>query len=178
MQFRSKTQKFIFLSLLAATAIVLSYMERMIPFPFFLPGMKLGLANIITLSALYYYDFKDVLVVVLVRVFVTFLIVGQAMSLIYSLSGGVLSLLGMYLLIKFASKWVSPIGVSIFGAFLHNVAQLIVLAIIMNSVSISINYGPYILLTSIGTGFFVGITSNIFIERIFPEVMRNNHIGS
>jgi len=82
MQFRSKTQKFIFLSLLAATAIVLSYMERMIPFPFFLPGMKLGLANIITLSALYYYDFKDVLVVVLVRVFVTFLIVGQAMSLI------------------------------------------------------------------------------------------------
>jgi len=176
MQFRSKTQKIIFLSLLAATAIVLSYMERMIPLPFFLPGMKLGLANIITLSALYYYKFKDVLVVVVVRVFVTFLIVGQTMSLIYSLSGGVLSLLGMYLLVKYTSKWVTPIGVSIFGAFLHNVAQLIVLALVMNSISISINYGPYILLTSIGTGIFVGLTSKIFIDRIFSEVMRMNNV--
>jgi len=176
MQFRSKTQKIIFLSLLAATAIVLSYMERMIPLPFFLPGMKLGLANIITLSALYYYKFKDVLVVVVVRVFVTFLIVGQTMSLIYSLSGGVLSLLGMYLLVKYAHRWVTPIGVSIFGAFLHNVAQLIILALVMNSISISINYGPYILLTSIGTGIFVGLTSKVFIDRIFSEVMRMNNV--
>lgn len=176
MQFRSKTQKLLFLSLLAATAIVLSYMERMIPLPFFLPGMKLGLANIITLSALYYYSFKDVLMVVVVRAFVMFLIVGQTMSLIYSLSGGVISLVGMYLLIKCANKWVSPIGVSILGAFLHNLVQLIVLAFLMSSISISINYGPYILLTSIATGIFVGITANIFIDRIFSEVMRMNYV--
>lgn len=155
MQFRSKTQKMAFLSLIAAIAIVLSYVERLIPSPLPLPGMKLGLANIMTLSALYYFKFKDVLTIVLIRVLVVFLILGQAMSLLYSFAGGMLSLIGMFLMLNSFKKFVSPIGVSIFGSFLHNVAQLLVLAVVMKSISISINYAPFILLTSIGTGFLL-----------------------
>lgn len=166
MRYRSKTQRLVLISLIAAAAIVLSYFERFIPLPVNLPGMKLGLANIMTVSALFYFNKKEVLMMVIIRVFVTSLIIGSVMSFAYSLAGGILSFLGMAFLYKYFLKWLSTIGISVMGAFLHNVAQLAVLAVVAKSLSVSLSYGPIIIFTSLATGVFVGIASFFFIEKI------------
>ena len=103
MQLRSRTQKLVFLSLLTSMAIVLSYFERFFPLPWNVPGMKLGLANVITVSALYFFRKKEVLALVLIRVFLTALLVGSLMSMMYSLAGGLLSFLGMAILLPSVS---------------------------------------------------------------------------
>lgn len=102
------------------------------------------------------------------------MILGNVMGFIYSLAGGLLSFLGMALLIQYFEKWVTPIGVSILGAFLHNVAQLSVLAIIMHSVTIPISYSPIIIFTSIATGFFVGLTANVLKDSILNQYIAGN----
>lgn len=166
MEFRSRTQKMLFIALVSSLAVVLGYFERFIPVPGFIPGMKLGLANIMTVAAFYYFNEKDVFTIVLIRVFVTLLILGNVMGFIYSLAGGVLSFAGMAVLLRFFSRWVSPMGVSVFGAFLHNVAQLTVLGIVMRSVNIPISYSPIILSASLATGFFVGLTADRLKDNI------------
>lgn len=171
MQFRSRTQKMLFIAIISSIAVVLSYFERFIPLPVFVPGMKLGLANTMTVAALYYFNKKDVFTIVIIRVFVSLLILGNVMGFIYSLAGGLLSFIGMSLLLRFFQNWVSPIGVSVLGAFLHNVAQLTVLAIVMNSINVSISYSPIIIFTSLATGFFVGLTAELLKNNILNQFM-------
>ncbi len=166
MQFRSKTQRLVLLGLLISMAIVLGYFERFIPLPWNVPGMKLGLANIITLSAFYFFNKKSVFALVVIRVIMTSLLVGSMMSFFYSMMGGLLSFLGMAVLHHWFSKSVSPIGISILGALLHNLGQLFVLAIVSQKVSIAISYAPLIMITAIATGIFVGVASIFFIKSV------------
>jgi len=166
MQLRSRTQKLVFLGLLTSMAIVLSYFERFIPLPLNVPGMKLGLANVITLSCFYYFSKREVFALVIVRVFLTALLVGSMMSFLYSLAGGVLSFLGMALIHYFFSKQISQIGISIVGAVLHNVGQLMVLTLTSGRITIALSYSPLILVSGIATGIFVGYASIYFVKSI------------
>ncbi len=161
----SKTRMLVFLSVLVAQGMILSFIESMLPIPFIAPGAKLGLANIITLAAIYLLTFKQASAVVLLRVLLTATTFGSLSSFLYSFSGGVLSLLVMAAILKVFKGEISLIGVSIAGAVAHNLGQLFVAAIIIHNVLI-LTYLPILLIVAIPTGLFVGIVAKILINYL------------
>mgnify|MGYP006278527403 CR=1 FL=1 len=163
----TRTHKIVIISLLVAQALVLHLVERMIPINFQVPGMRLGLANIITLVSLYLFGFKETLLVVILRTTMANLLGGSPSGFLFSLVGGLLSFFIMYFIKKLADKKISVIGLSIVGAVFHNVGQILVAAFIIHNINIII-YLPVLMISSIATGFFVGITVKYilgFLER-------------
>jgi heptaprenyl diphosphate synthase len=157
-----RTQKMTFISVLVAQALVLYILERSIPVPFIAPGAKLGLSNIITVVSLYSLSLKDTFAVIVLRVLLSTLVGGSVSSLLYSIAGGLLSLITMYAMKKLGKNNVSIIGVSIVGAFFHNVGQVIIAGLIIHNINI-ILYLPILTVAGMGTGFFVGITSSYLL---------------
>lgn len=131
----TKIKKITLLGLLSALAMVLSYVEMLLP-PIVtsIPGIKVGLPNIITVFLLYKFSFKDAFLVSLVRILMVSLLFGNIFTLSYSLAGGILSLLLMYLLKK--TNLFSSIGVSIAGGVAHNIGQICVAILITNTLQI------------------------------------------
>lgn len=163
-----KTRRMTLISLLVAQGLVLHVVEGMLPIPFIAPGARLGLTNIITLMALYILDFNEVLLVVVLRVLLATLIAGNMSSFMYSIVGGILSFLSMYILKKIGKENVSIIGVSVIGAIFHNIGQVIVAGLIINNAMI-ISYLPILLIAAIGTGVFIGVTGKFllpFLNRL------------
>ncbi|MCF6460587.1 Gx transporter family protein [Clostridium sp. Cult3] len=163
-------KKLIFLSLLVSIGLALSIIESMMPVPFVAPGAKLGLSNMVILITLVLFGFKEALTVGILKSIIFTLAVGSVSSLFYSLSGSLLSCLTMYVVYKNFSKVFSLIGVSIFGAIAHNFAQVSVASIMMNNIRI-FSYLPILLLTSLFTGYFVGLTS-IFITKNLKKTFK------
>lgn len=146
-----------------ALALIFSYVETLIPIQFGIPGVKLGLANLVIVIALYKMSVKEAYVLSVVRVVLAGFIFGNLFSIIYSLSGGLLSLTVMALLKK-TDKF-SLIGVSIAGGVFHNVGQLIMAALVLESLSIGY-YFPVLLLSGIITGTLIGIVSGEMLKRL------------
>lgn len=161
----SKNEKMVYLSLLVAQALILGMVERMLPVPFICPGAKLGLANIITVIALYRFDFTEALTIVILRVVLLAAFGGSVSSFLYSLSGGLLSLLAMYLTMKLFGNYVSTIGVSVIGGIFHNIGQIIVASLVVQNIHM-LFYFPILIITGIGTGIFVGITSRMLLSHL------------
>ena len=141
-------------AILIAMALGLSYIERFIPLQLMipLPGVKLGLANVVTLVSLYLLGWKQTLPIVLIRcVLGSFF--GSLTGLLFSLTGGILSLAVMSLFNKLPTF--SIYGISIFGAAAHNIGQILAAMMLMNSVLVG-TYLPYLLLIGIGTGMATG----------------------
>lgn len=163
----NRNRKMVFIALLVAQAIVLNIIERMIPVPFISPGAKLGLANIITVVAIYMLTFKDALLIVILRTTMASLLVGTGFSFFYSISGGLLSLIAMYITYRIGKKYISIIGVSIIGAVFHNIGQIIIATLVVQNIKIAA-YLPVLLIAGIGTGIFVGITAKqliVYLKR-------------
>jgi heptaprenyl diphosphate synthase len=175
--YMKKTQKLTFISVLVAQALILYLVERMLPIPFIAPGAKLGLSNIITVVCLYLFNFKDAFTVITLRVILSTLFGGSLSSFLYSISGGLLSLIAMYLIKRLGKDYISIIGVSITGAFFHNVGQIIMAAIIISNIKIVV-YLPILSIAGIGTGFFVGITARylmLYVKKLpFYSAINNN----
>lgn len=154
----SRITKIAFLGLLAALSIVLSYVEMLLP-PIYpsIPGIKVGLTNIISLILIYKFSVKDTVAVTIIRLITVCLLFGNFMTLIYSLVGAFLSVLVMLLLKK--SKLFSTLGVSIAGAVSHNLGQIIVAILIMQTVQIGY-YMIVLLITGTLAGTVVGIAAN------------------
>lgn len=152
-----------YLGLFAAMAILFGYIELLIPFHFGTPGVKLGLANIMTVLVLYLFGSSAATAIMLVRVLTTGILFGNAYGILYSLAGGILSLLGMSLLRK--CKKISMVGVSILGGILHNIGQLFIAAFVVKELRI-IYYAPALIIAGTLTGFFIGITANLIYSRI------------
>jgi heptaprenyl diphosphate synthase len=152
----NKTRRFTQLALFVSMAMVLSYMERFIPILPSFPGVKLGLANIITLMVLLMYSWKEALIVLVARVTLLSFFTGSGVSFLYSMSGGLLSLLGMKLALRYTSRVFSLMGVSVIGAFLHNTAQMLVLAAILGSFTVAVYYYPVLILAAVATGSLTG----------------------
>lgn len=151
---------------MAAVAMMLSYIEALIP-PVYsaVPGIKLGLANIAVIFALYSVDPKSAALISLVRVALSALLFGSVMSFIYSFSGAVLSLAVMILLKK--SALFSAVGVSVAGAVMHNVGQILCAVIILGTAEIGY-YLIFLSVSAVVSGVLVGLVSALLIKKLKP----------
>lgn len=151
--------------MLIALAMIFSYVESLIPISFGVPGIKLGLANLVVLTGLYYLRPAEVLAVSVCRILLTGFMFGSGMTILYSLAGGLLSFLVMWLLVK-ADRF-SRIGVSAAGAVSHNIGQLIVAGIVLHSYSL-VYYLPVLMISGVVTGVAMGFLANR-VMYIFRE---------
>jgi uncharacterized membrane protein len=160
------TRRLVFLSLLIAMGTALHVAEGMLPIPLPLPGVKLGLANIVTLWALSTYGTRDGMIVALSRVFLGSLIGGLFLSpgFLLGLTGAVVSSLIMALLLRYTDCF-SLIGISLAGAVGHNIGQLLAAGLLLQSSSI-VSYLPILLLASIPTGLLTGFVLKSLQERL------------
>ena len=153
-----------------ALTLALSYMERLMPLQLVipLPGIKLGLANIVTLIVLYMFQTKYAWIILVPRCCFAAAFGGGATGFWFSLCGGILALTVMMLARK--TSGLSVYGVSILGAAAHNIGQILAAMVLMNSIYIGA-YLPYLLLVSIVTGFLTGsICAGIL--RILPKALQ------
>ena len=158
-----KTTKLTFLGLFTAVALVLSFLETLIPNMVPIPGFKIGLANFAVLLALYLFGFKEAVTVDLCRIILAALLFGSFFSFFYALSGAVFALI-IELIIKKIDKF-SPVGVSVFGAVFHNLGQFLVAVIILKSLGI-LYYLPFTLLFCVLSGALNGYLVLILKDRL------------
>lgn len=146
-----------------ALALIFSYVESLIPIQFGIPGVKLGLANLIIVIALYKMSLKEAYLLSVTRVVLSGFIFGNLFSILYSLAGGLLSLSVMALLKKHGDF--SVIGVSIAGGVSHNIGQLAVAMVIVETFSV-MYYIPVLLMAGLITGLVIGITADEMLRRL------------
>ena len=160
----SRTFKTIYLALLTAQSLALFLFEGLIPLPFLAPGAKLGLANLITVAALYTLPrWQDALLVVLVRVFLATMFGGGPAILLYSLAGGLLSFAIMVGLRR--SRRLSILGVSAAGGFAHNLSQLLIASLVMESPDLLL-YLPILGPCGILTGLLIGLCASLILQKL------------
>lgn len=148
---------------LLALAIILSYLESLIPINVIVPGIKVGIANIVTIIALKKIGLKEAIIISVGRIIVSGILFGNVTTIIYSLAGAALSLLVMYLVSKL--KFFTTTGVSICGAIAHNVGQIIVAVLVFQNIHIAYYL---IVLVIAGTifGTIIGIIAGLIMKRI------------
>ncbi|MBB5173726.1 Gx transporter family protein [Texcoconibacillus texcoconensis] len=162
----TKNQRLVYIALLASQAVIIGLIERSIPSPFAIaPGAKLGFANIITVMAIYTLSTADAGKVVGTRLVLTALLGGTISTFMYSASGAILSFIGMSIVHKLGPSRVSIIGVSITGAFLHNVGQLLIASWIAQTWSILL-YLPVLTFVAILSGIAVGVAANYLLTYV------------
>ncbi len=161
---KHQRKKIVYLGFLTAIALVLSYIEILIP-PIFaaVPGIKMGLPNIVIIYILYRFGAKYAAAVSLTRVFIVSMLFGNAMILIYSLAGAVLSIAAMCLFRKL--NFLSCVGVSIVGGVMHNLGQIAVAAFVLRTSQI-FYYMTVLAITGTVAGIFVGLAGGILIKRL------------
>lgn len=150
------------LGLSIALAMIMSYIEVLVPISFAVPGIKMGLANIVIIFVLYKIGTKEAILVSLIRVFLVSLLFSNVMAMWYSLAGAVLSL-GIMWILKKTDKF-SVVGVSIAGGIMHNVGQIIMAVIVLGTEQIAL-YLPVLVITGTVTGVVIGIVSGLVINR-------------
>ena len=155
--------------MLIALAMIFSYVDAILPFNFGIPGIKLGVANLVIVTGLYLLKPKDVWCLSLLRILLIGFLFGNGMSILYSLAGGVLSL-GVMLLLKKIGGF-SMIGVSVAGGISHNVGQLIAAVCIVNNLNIAY-YLPVLLIAGVITGAIIGMLSDKILHAVSKEGKR------
>ena len=157
-----KTRDITKIAILTSICVVISILESLFTFiGDIVPGLKLGLANIVIIFALYEYDFKTAFLVSSIRVLIVALIrTGFGINFFFSLSGAIFSIIFMYI---FKKTRLSIIGVSIIGSVFHSIGQVLVGMLLLDNYNV-IYYLPYLLLFSIPTGIVIGIISKKMID--------------
>ena len=151
--------RLVYIALLTATATIIGIVESLLPSPFaFAPGAKFGFANLIVLMAIFTLKKSDVIILMVLKLLLTALFTGFSVFL-YSMAGGFLSLLAMYL--------VSLIGISLVGGFFHNVGQLLMATWIAQTPAVLL-YLPWLAFFGLLAGFFIGIAGNSLLYKIKP----------
>ncbi len=151
--------------LLLALALVLSYVESFIPLSFAVPGVKLGLANIVVLFALYRTGAVPALILSLLRVLLVSFMFGNAFALVYSLSGAILSW-GLMSLLKKSGRF-SPVGIGIAGGVAHNIGQLLCAMTVLETGRLAY-YLPVLLVSGTVAGTLIGLAAGMTIKRLPP----------
>lgn len=160
------TKKIITCGILSAVAIVVSSLERFVPIQAIipLPALKLGIANCIILFSLIKLDLKSAFSIMLCKNLIVSFLFSNPISFVYSFFGGILSLLGMYYLLK-AKRMFSIIGVSVGGAALFNIGQIIAASVLLDSIYIY-KYLAVLLPVSVITGVLTGIISIVLVKNL------------
>ena len=146
-----------------ALALIFSYVELLIPINFGIPGAKLGLANLVIVIVLYKTDWKEALLLSVVRIILAGFLFGNLFGILYSLAGGILSLAVMTLLKKTGAF--SVIGVSMAGGVSHNVGQLIIAMLVVETYAVGY-YLPVLLVAGLVTGFLIGVAAGEMLKRL------------
>ncbi len=163
MKMNGKTRKIAYFGLNVALAFVLSYLESLIPFNFGVPGIKLGLANLAVLTALYTLSAKDAFFISVIRIVLAGVTFGGISAMIYSLAGGLVSFAVMAVSKKCFK--LSTVGVSVLGAAAHNIGQLAAASVIMRNFG-AFYYLPVLLVAGTITGAVIGAIGGILIKRL------------
>ena len=146
-----------------ALALIFSYVESLIPIQLGIPGVKLGLANLIIVIALYKMRLSEVFLLSIVRILLSGFLFGNYFSILYSLAGGLLSLAVMALLKKAGDF--SVMGISMAGGVSHNVGQLVVAMLVVETFSVGY-YLPVLLVAGLVTGFLIGVAAGEMLKRL------------
>lgn len=163
---QSSNSLMIYIATLAAQAVIIGIIENFIPSPFaFAPGAKMGMANLITIIAIFTLPIKYSFQVLIIRLLLTALIGGTLSTFIYSATGGILSYIVMLLIKELGPKLVSIIGISVMGGVMHNLGQLVVAAWMAQSWGV-FNYLPVLSLSGILAGFAVGMIGNYLLKSV------------
>ena len=157
------TKRIAYCAMLTALAMIFGYVEALIPFSFGVPGIKLGLANLVIVVALYMLSANQVFFIQLARIVLVSFLFGNMSMMLYSLAGGILSFFVMCLLKR--KKDFSIIGVSIAGGVSHNIGQLIVASLVVQNIWLAY-YLPVLMIAGLVTGFLIGVLAH----KILPLV--------
>lgn len=164
-----RTSKLALLALLVSLALILHIVENLLPVPYIAPGVKLGLANTVSLITIVIFGFKEAIMVVLLRTFMGSLLGGVPSSFLFSVAGGFFSTVVMYLLYRGTDARFSLVGISVAGATAHNIGQLLVASIVIENFGIYV-YLPVLMVSAIVTGIFIGFVSKYSIKLIENNV--------
>lgn len=160
---QGKSKKIALFGMLLALSLILSYVETLIPVSFGIPGIKLGLANLIVVIGLYQISVKELYLLSISRVLLSGFIFGNMASILYSLAGGILSITVMMVLKKIDKN--SVLGISMAGGVFHNLAQLIVAMILVETYQV-VYYIPVLIVAGLLTGLLIGMIGREVCVRI------------
>lgn len=168
-----KAKQIALCGVLVAVALVLSLVEKMIPIQVLIPipGMKLGLANVVTVFALTRLRVRETLAILLVRVTLASVFMGSVTAFLFSLFGGLLAMVVMKMLLYGQDRYFSLVGISIAGAAAHNIGQISAAVLVLGTINV-VGYLPFLLLVSIPMGLVTGLVCTAVLghlERIQPQ---------
>lgn len=160
----ARVRKLTELAVLTAVSLIIFVIELQIPNPFPIPGIKLGLANIVTVYAVYHYKAHEVAAMVAVRLILGAVFTGNFMALLYSASGAILCLVGMLILRRFIDEkhlWMA----SVFGAVLHNTGQMAAALLVTQTIQLLLYY-PFLIVSGCLAGAFTGLCAQFITARL------------
>ena len=160
---RNNTRRLAQIALVISFALILSFIESRIPAFVAIPGVKVGLANIAVIFMLYKFGIKEAITVSLIRVIIVSVLFANFVSLLYSIAGAILSFAVMLLLKSFTP--LKEVTVSVAGGIMHNVGQIIVASIMLET-NVVVYYLPFLILSCTIAGIVVGITAALLIKKI------------
>ncbi len=163
-----KAKKVILISLFVSVALIVSLLEYYIPIP--IPNVRLGLSNIIIINSILLFGFKETFFISFLKAILLVIILGNPISFIYNFSAGFTSIVTMYILNKFCSKYLSLIGISVLGSVSHVMVQILVSMVLLNTKTL-INFIPFLGIIGVFTGILVGIISNYMYK-----ILRGNYV--
>lgn len=163
MNTNTSAHKVAYAAILAALAMIFSYIEAIIPFSIGIPGVKLGIANLVVVVALYKLNFKYAFLINLIRIFAVGFLFTGAFGILYSLAGGLLSLFVM-VIVKNA-KIFSVVGVSLAGGVAHNLGQLIAATLIVSNIKLFV-YFPVLIFSGMASGIVIGIVAGLILTKL------------
>lgn len=161
------TKKTALYGLFLALALVASYIERLIPLNPGIPGVKLGLANIVTMVLLYTVGLQAAVLISALRILLSGLLFGSGFAMVYSAAGAILSMLVMAILKK--TGRFGSIGVSVAGGVFHNIGQILVAIAVLETGTL-IYYLPVLIISGLAAGIIIGILSGILTKRLYPVI--------
>lgn len=160
---KNNARRTAFTGMYAAIAIVLSYIEMLLPISIGIPGAKPGFANIIIVFAIYSVGGVSALIINMIRILIIGMMFGNLISIVFSLCGAILSLLVMILIKQI--KGIHPLGVSICGAVSHNLGQILAASFLVKTYSV-LYYLPFLIITGILSGIVIGIIAGLLLNRL------------
>lgn len=160
-----KTKKTVILALMVSQALILSIIETWIPVPVILPGVKLGLANIVTIVAIVFFGLKEAMMILVARTLLSSLFGGGLVIFLFSIVGGIFSTFVMWVMYKYLARVFSLVGISVAGAIMHNVGQLFMASIVLKETAV-FGYLPVLLVSGVIMGLFVGLVGTLLVKAL------------
>jgi heptaprenyl diphosphate synthase len=170
---RTPTRKLTLIAVLVCLSLVLNFFERMIPLTLPAPGAKLGLANMVVLTALYILPVKDAFLVVILKSVTASWLFASFSAFLYSISGSLLSFAVMLCMIRLGRDRFSPVGVSVAGGVFHNAGQLLMAAAVIHTLKIFV-YLPFLVLAGAVTGILVGLAVRFILKYLKAALPASN----